>query len=153
MKTLFSNKRTMSLIRGGITLLIVSIMVSIFTISPLGTTATQAQFSRPRLRLGKTKTAFGGFCYSYWTGGHRSDALTCLRQSKKAMQLLQQEMSPDSFTKWPQQLSLSDLAAQNLLLARTRIHGLDQREDVGGPGKPEPADAKHDRLVALGKLK
>ena len=115
MKTLFSNKRSMSLIRGGMILLIVSIMVSIFTISPQG---TQAQLSqpRPRLQLGKTKTAFGSFCYSYWTGGHRSDALSCLKQSKKAMQLLQQEISPDSFTKWPQQLSLSDLAAQKLLL-------------------------------------
>jgi len=114
MKTLFSNKRSMSLIRGGMILLIVSIMVSIFTISPQG---TQAQLSRPRPRppLGKTRTAFGSFCYSYWTGGHRSDALSCLKQSKKAMQLLQQEISPDSFTKWPHQLSLSDLAAQKLL--------------------------------------
>jgi hypothetical protein len=116
MKTLFSNKRTMSLIRGGITLLIVSIMVSIFTISPLGTTHAQRQQPSRRTRLGTTKTAFGRFCYSYWTGGDHSDALSCIRQSKKAMTLLQQEISPDSFTKWPQQLSLSDLAAQNLLL-------------------------------------
>src|SRR5438270_58886 len=104
MKTLFANKRSMPLMTGGITLLTVSIMVSIFTISPLET-HIYAQKSWKQPPLGTTKTTFSDFCYSYWTGGHRSQGLDCLRQSRNAMRLLQQEMSSDSFAKWPQQAS------------------------------------------------
>ena len=60
--------------------------------------------------------AFGDVCYSYWVSGRHSQGLNCLKQSKKAAQLLHQELSPESLVKWPQQASLSDLAIQNLLV-------------------------------------
>src|SRR5436190_1028306 len=69
MKTLFSNKCTMLLIRGGITLLTVSVMVSIF-ISPLG---TYAHKSSTQPVLGTTKSAFSDFCYASWTSGLHSE--------------------------------------------------------------------------------
>lgn len=115
MKTLFSNKRTMLLIRGSMTLLILAIMVTIFTASPLGTLPSYAYKASTRPQLGTTKSAFSDFCYASFISGLRSEGLNCLKQSKKATQFLKQIMSADSFAKWPQQASLSTLAQQNLL--------------------------------------
>lgn len=118
MTTLFYNKRGMSLIRGGITLLIVSIIISIFTIFPLGTQAQRVirgQRSSTSPQLGTSKTVFSDFCYSFWTSSSHSQGLNCLKYSKKAMSLLKREMNSDSFTRWPQDVSLSDLASQSLL--------------------------------------
>ena len=115
MKTLFSNKHAILLIRGGITLMILAIMVTIFTASPLGTLPSYAYKAATRPQLGTTKTAFSDFCYASFMSGLRSQGLNCLRNSKKGMQFLQQMMSADSFAKWPQQASLSTLAQQNLL--------------------------------------
>ncbi len=112
MKTLFSNKCSMLLIRGGITLLIVSAMVSIF-ISPLGTSAHK---SSTQPALGTTKSAFSDFCYASWTSGLHSEGLSCLKQSRKALQFLQRLMPSATFAQWPQQNSLSALALQNLLI-------------------------------------
>jgi hypothetical protein len=116
MKTLFSNKRSMSLIRGGITLLTLSILISIFAISPLATTQAQRSWkSLTQPNLGTAKTAFSDFCYSYWASGQHLPGLRCLRQSTKATHLLQHELSADNFQLWPATYSLSDLAAKGLL--------------------------------------
>jgi hypothetical protein len=118
MTTLFYNKRGMSLIRGGITLLIVSIMISICAIFPLGTQAQRAirgQRSTTSPQLGTSKTVFSDFCYSFWTSSSHSQGLNCLKYSKKAVTFLKQEMTSDSFDKWPQEVSLSDLASKGLL--------------------------------------
>ena len=115
MTTLFCNKRAMPLIRGGITLLIVSIMISIFTIFPLEIHAQRgipSQGSATSPQLGTTKTVFSDFCYSFWTTSSHTQGLNCLKYSKKAMTLLKREMDLDTFDKWPQEVSLSDLASQ-----------------------------------------
>lgn len=115
METLFSNKRTMLLIRGCMTLLIVAIMVAIFIASPLGTKPSYAWKKATQPQLGTTKTAFSDFCYASWTDGLHSQGLSCLKNTKRATKLLQQVMSAGSFAKWPQQVSLATLAQQNLL--------------------------------------
>jgi hypothetical protein len=132
MTALFYNKRAMSLIRGGITLLIVSIMISIFTIFPLGTQAQKSirgQRASTSPRLGTSKTVFSDFCYSFWTTGSHSQGLSCLKSSKRAMTLLKREMSEDNFAKWPQQLSLSDLASQGLLINQQTLASIKTQQD------------------------
>jgi hypothetical protein len=117
MKTLFSNKRSMSLIRGGITLLTLSILISFFIISPplAQVQAWKSSKSSTQPNLGTTKSAFSDFCYSYWADGQHALGLNCLKQSTKATRLLQHELSATSFQLWPATDSLSDLVAENLL--------------------------------------
>jgi hypothetical protein len=118
MKTLFPNKRSMSLIRGGITLLTLSILISFFIISPpqAQVQAWKSSRSSTQPNLGTTKTAFSDFCYSYWANGQRTLGLNCLKQSTRATRLLQRELSATSFQLWPAADSLSSLVAKNLLI-------------------------------------
>lgn len=117
MKNLFSNKRCMSLIRGGITLLTLSILISIFAISPLATTQAKRSWkSSTRPNLGTTKTAFSNFCYSYWADGQQFQGLRCLRQSTKAVHFLKNLLGASSFQSWATKSSLSQLADQHLLI-------------------------------------
>lgn len=115
MKTLFSNKRSILLMRGGMTILLTTIMVALFIASPLGTRPSYAWKRSTQPQLGTTKTAFSDFCYASWTSGLHSQGLSCLKDTKKATKFLRQVMSADSFAKWPQQISLSTLAQQGLL--------------------------------------
>ena len=117
MKNLFSNKRCMSLIRGGITLLTLSILISIFAISPLATTQAKRSWkSSTRPNLGTTKTAFSNFCYSYSADGQQFQGLRCLRQSTKAVHFLKNLLGASSFQSWATKSSLSQLADQHLLI-------------------------------------
>jgi hypothetical protein len=117
MKTLFSHRRSMLLIRGSMALLIVAIMVTIFTASPMGTFASRAYRTsqRPVLGTSPSVTKFSDFCYASWTSGLQSQGLNCLKHTKSAVQFLKQAMVADGFAKWPQQASLATLAQQGLL--------------------------------------
>jgi plastocyanin len=63
---------------------------------------------------------FSVFCNFYYHDGKDisadADAATCDKQSNTFLSILQQETSSDNYTKWPQQVSLDDIAMAGQLV-------------------------------------
>ena len=63
---------------------------------------------------------FSVFCNFYYHDGKDisadADTATCNKQSSTFLSILQQETSSDNYTKWPQQVSLDDIAMAGQLV-------------------------------------
>lgn len=138
MKMSFVNKRSMLLMRGSMTLLVVVVMITFIAVFPLGTLAYRSSRSSrssvPSLGISPSVTKMSDFCYASWMNGFQSQGLNCLKHTKSATQFLMHAMSVDSFAKWPQQVSLATLAQQGRLL---------------NPQTYEPIKTQQDLLTAL----
>ncbi|HEY4036657.1 MAG TPA: cupredoxin domain-containing protein [Ktedonobacteraceae bacterium] len=111
MKTFFSTKHRALLIGGVVNLLILCIVVTV-TLGP--SPGIHAQ------RAWNQQDPFSVFCNFYYHDGKDisadADTATCNKQSSTFLSLLQQETSSDNYTKWPQQVSLDDIAMAGQLV-------------------------------------
>ncbi len=112
MNTFFSNKCILLLIRGTISLLILSTMVVEFINTPM---VTQAKMSQTQPNISQ---AFKHFCFWYYNDGQDSNAArdthVCQNLSSSFSSLLKQD-APKGYKQWSA-CSLHDLARKGLLI-------------------------------------
>src|SRR5437763_13327410 len=111
MKTFFSTKHKALLIGGVVNLLILCVAVTV-VIGPSPGTHAQTAWAQ--------KDSFSVFCNFYYHEGKDpnadADTTICNKQSNTFLSILQQETSTDNYAKWPQQVSLGDIAMAGQLV-------------------------------------
>jgi plastocyanin len=110
MKTFFSNNGRRLLLGGVVNLLLLCTVITTVT-GPSSKTHAQTAWDQ--------QNPFSVFCRFYYHNGRdiRADAdvTTCSQQSSAFSSVLKQETIPSNYLKWPQQVSLDDLATAGLL--------------------------------------
>ncbi len=129
MKTFLFHKRRILLITSAINLLLLFI-VAIAILGPSLDLHAQMSWTQ--------QNTFNNFCFFYYHYGKDSsadaDTANCNKENNTFLSILKQETSSDNYTKWPQQVSLNDLAAAGLLT---------------NPQNENPIKTQQDFLVAI----